>query len=34
MGGYTADSDAATLLSELGVYEEYHQSLMKDIPST
>src|SRR6188472_2261157 len=31
MGGYTADSDAATLLSELGVYEEYHQSLMKDI---
>src|SRR6187549_2391060 len=33
MGGYTADSDAATLLSELGVYEEYHQSLMKDIPS-
>jgi ATPase subunit of ABC transporter with duplicated ATPase domains len=33
MGGYTADSDAATLLSELGVFEEYHQSLMKDIPS-
>jgi ATPase subunit of ABC transporter with duplicated ATPase domains len=33
MGGYTADSDAATLLSELGVYEEFHQSLMKDIPS-
>ena len=33
MGGYTADSDAATLLSELGVKEEYHQSLMKDIPS-
>jgi ATPase subunit of ABC transporter with duplicated ATPase domains len=33
MGGYTADSDAATLLSELGVGEEYHQSLMKDIPS-
>jgi ATPase subunit of ABC transporter with duplicated ATPase domains len=33
MGGYTAESDAATLLSELGVYEEYHQSLMKDIPS-
>src|SRR6187401_311764 len=32
MGGYTADSDAATLLSELGVYEEYHQSLMKEIP--
>lgn len=34
MGGYTADSDAAVLLSELGVEEEYHQSLMKDIPST
>ena len=34
MGGYTADSDAATLLSELGVDEEYHQALMKDIPAT
>src|SRR6187549_2890789 len=34
MGGYTADSDAATLLSSLGVKEEYHQSSMKDIPST
>jgi ATPase subunit of ABC transporter with duplicated ATPase domains len=33
MGGYTADSDAAVLLSELGVKEEFHQSLMKDIPS-
>jgi ATPase subunit of ABC transporter with duplicated ATPase domains len=33
MGGYTADSDAASLLSELGVKEAYHQSLMKDIPS-
>ena len=33
MGGYTAESDAATLLSELGVKEEYHQALMKDIPS-
>jgi len=33
MGGYTAESDAATLLSELGVGEQYHQSLMKDIPS-
>lgn len=33
MGGYTADSDAATLLSELGVREEFHQALMKDIPS-
>lgn len=33
MGGYTAESDAATLLSELGVKEQFHQSLMKDIPS-
>jgi ATPase subunit of ABC transporter with duplicated ATPase domains len=33
MGGYTAESDAATFLSELGVKEEYHQMLMKDIPS-
>jgi ATPase subunit of ABC transporter with duplicated ATPase domains len=33
MGGYTADSDAATLLSELGVKEEFHNALMKDIPS-
>jgi len=33
MGGYTADSDAATLLGELGVAEAFHQSLMKDIPS-
>lgn len=33
MGGYTAESDAATLLSELGVKEEFQQSLLKDIPS-
>ena len=33
MGGYTAESDAATLLSELGIKEDMHQSLMKDIPS-
>ncbi len=33
MGGYTAESDAATLLSDLGIEEEYHSSLMKDIPS-
>ena len=32
MGGYTAESDAATLLGSLGVKELYHQSLMKDIP--
>lgn len=34
MGGYTAESDAASLLGSLGVKEEYHQSLMKDIPGT
>ncbi|MGI8951121.1 MAG: ABC-F family ATP-binding cassette domain-containing protein [Chitinophagaceae bacterium] len=33
MGGYTAESDAATLLSSLDVKEKYHQSLMKEIPS-
>lgn len=33
MGGYTAESDAATLMSELGVSEEFHSSLLKDIPS-
>lgn len=33
MGGYTAESDAATFLSELGVEEEFHGSLMKDIPA-
>lgn len=32
MGGYEAESTAGTLLSSLGVKEEYHQSLMKDIP--
>ena len=31
MGGYTAESDAATLLSELGVRDELHQTKMKDI---
>lgn len=31
MGGYTAESDAATLLSELGVKDELHTQLMKDI---
>lgn len=31
MGGYTAESDAATLLSELGVEEALHGTLMKDI---
>jgi ATPase subunit of ABC transporter with duplicated ATPase domains len=33
MGGYTAESDAATLLSSLGIKDQYHGSLMKDIPS-
>jgi ATPase subunit of ABC transporter with duplicated ATPase domains len=33
MGGYTAESDASSFLSELGVKEEFHQSLLKDIPS-
>lgn len=33
MGGYTAESDAATLLSELGVTDEDHQKLMKDLPA-
>jgi ATPase subunit of ABC transporter with duplicated ATPase domains len=32
MGGYTAESDAASLLSDLGVTENFQQSLMKDIP--
>jgi ATPase subunit of ABC transporter with duplicated ATPase domains len=31
MGGYTAESDAATLLSELGVKDEVHSLLMKDV---
>src|SRR6478609_9296563 len=32
MGGYEAESDAASLLSSLGVKEEYHPSLLRDIP--
>src|SRR5947209_19698326 len=31
MGGYTAESDAAALLSDLGVKESFHDILMKDI---
>lgn len=31
MGGYSAESDAAQLLNQLGVQEELHQLLMKDI---
>lgn len=33
MGGYTAESDAAQMLSELGVKDDMHQQLMKDIPA-
>ncbi len=33
MGGYTAESDAAQLLTELGVKDEMHQQLMTDIPA-
>ena len=32
MGGYTAESDAAALLSDLGVKESYHNSLVKELP--
>nr|HVZ24954.1 ATP-binding cassette domain-containing protein [Sediminibacterium sp.] len=32
MGGYEAESNAGSLLSSLGVKEDLHQSLMKDIP--
>jgi len=31
MGGYTAESDAASLLGDLGVKEEMHNTLLKDI---
>src|SRR5690348_7894039 len=31
MGGYTAESDAATLLNQLEVPDEVHQMLMKDV---
>ena len=31
MGGYTAESDAAALLSDLGVKESFHETLMKDM---
>jgi ATPase subunit of ABC transporter with duplicated ATPase domains len=33
MGGYTAESDAAALLSDLGVKELFHQVLMKELPA-
>ncbi len=31
MGGYTAESDAATLLEGLGIKEKLHQQLMRDL---
>ncbi|MEI7735279.1 MAG: ATP-binding cassette domain-containing protein [Ferruginibacter sp.] len=31
MGGYTSESDSATMLSELGVKDELHNTLMKDV---
>jgi len=32
MGGYTAESDAAALLSDLGVKESFHSLLLKELP--
>ncbi len=32
MGGWTAESDAAELMSNLGIKEDLHNKLMKDIP--
>jgi len=34
MGGYTAESDAAALLSDLGVKESHHGSLLKELTGT
>ncbi|MEZ5045904.1 MAG: ATP-binding cassette domain-containing protein [Chitinophagaceae bacterium] len=34
MGGYTAESDAAQLLQNLGIDEHLHQSYMKDLTGT
>ncbi|MEN9339379.1 MAG: hypothetical protein RIQ62_691 [Bacteroidota bacterium] len=34
MGGYTAESDAAQLLTNLGITDELHQTLMKDLVGT
>ncbi|MFI5185477.1 MAG: ABC-F family ATP-binding cassette domain-containing protein [Chitinophagales bacterium] len=33
MGGYESESNAGSLLNNLGVHDTFHQSLMKDIPS-
>ncbi|HNF72955.1 MAG TPA: ATP-binding cassette domain-containing protein, partial [Chitinophagaceae bacterium] len=34
MGGYTAESDAAQLLTNLGITDEWHPTLMKDLNGT
>lgn len=34
MGGYTAESDAAQLLNNLGIKENLHQTLMQDLTGT
>ncbi len=34
MGGYESESNAASFLNNLGIMDEFHQSLMSDIPST
>ena len=34
MNGYEAESDADALLNGLGVEEDYHEKLMKDLPGT
>jgi ATPase subunit of ABC transporter with duplicated ATPase domains len=33
MGGYEAESNAGSFLSDLGVTDSFHQTLMKDLPS-
>jgi ATPase subunit of ABC transporter with duplicated ATPase domains len=33
MGGYEAESNAGSLLNSLGVNDQFHQTLLKDIPS-
>jgi ATPase subunit of ABC transporter with duplicated ATPase domains len=33
MGGYESESNAGSLLNNLGVHDSFHQSLMQDIPS-
>ena len=34
MGGYTAESDAAAMLSDLGVKESYHSQLVRELPGS